>query len=398
MFVPKEEAPDRRFFLDGTALARVFQEAPYLARCSDNKTAARVRPRDHAIRYPYMQINRPGMVSWLIFDHDHSNAWKWQDVGLPPPNLIVRDRTSGKSHSYYAIPPVCTTEAARAKPIQFMKSVYAAMAAALDADPSYHSGPVAKTPGHPWWQTTELHNKVYDLSELAEYVELEWIPPWGKKVDLDDVSHSRHVMLFTKLRYYAYSIVNRERADGSLHTFTRYLEAYAHNSNNFTEYGYEQKLPQSSLRATVRSVSRWTWENYRGAGNCHRGVMQLSPDLPLPERQSLAAKRTATKRNQATESKIRGACTALTNLGRRITQVAVAAWTKLSRQTVAKHMDILRGDAPAAVVDLASIAKKKISVKLAAHQIPAVSLQAGSSVSYEAGVDVQEEDSSIRDG
>lgn len=93
-----------RFFQSGTALNRVLTEAPYLPRCSDDKTATRVRPREYAIRYPYMQVNRPGFVSWLIFDLDHTKAMIWEDAGLPAPNLIVRNRQSGHSHLYYAIP------------------------------------------------------------------------------------------------------------------------------------------------------------------------------------------------------------------------------------------------------------------------------------------------------
>ena len=157
----RDEAPTQRFFQGGTALNRVLLEAPYLPRCSDDKTATRIRPREYAIRYPYMQVNRPGMVSWLIFDLDHSNALIWEDAGLPAPNLIVRNRKSGHSHLYYAIPPVCTTESARSKPIAYMKAIYEAFAARLDADTDFHSGPVAKTPGHPWWLTWEIHSHIY---------------------------------------------------------------------------------------------------------------------------------------------------------------------------------------------------------------------------------------------
>ncbi|WP_335736420.1 replication initiation protein [Rheinheimera muenzenbergensis] len=124
-------------------------EAPYLARRSDNKTAAKIRPREYAIRYPYMQVNSPGMVSWLVFDLDHSNPHVWDDEGLPAPNMVVTNRNDGRAHLFYAIPPVCTSENARSKPIAYMKAVYEAMAARLGADLSY-SGPVAKTPGHPW--------------------------------------------------------------------------------------------------------------------------------------------------------------------------------------------------------------------------------------------------------
>ncbi|RMU59990.1 hypothetical protein ALP29_05133, partial [Pseudomonas syringae pv. avii] len=178
--------PPARFFEEGTALNRLLLEAPYMARCSDDKTATRVRPREYALRYPYMQVNRPGMVSWLVFDLDHANALAWDDAGLPAPNLMVRNRKSGHSQLFYAVPSVCTTENARAKPIQYMKAIYAAFAARLDADVDYHGGPVAKTPGHPWWETTEFHSHVYELGELASAVELT-VKPWATGPKLDQV-------------------------------------------------------------------------------------------------------------------------------------------------------------------------------------------------------------------
>lgn len=333
--------PSTRFFQAGTALNRVWDEAPYLPRCSDDKTAALVRPREYAIRYPYMQVNRSGFVSWLIFDLDHRNAMIWQDVGLPAPNLIVRNRTSGTSHLFYAIPPVCTSEKARSRPIAYMKAVYAAMALQLDADLNFHSGPVAKTPGHPWWLTHELHGHVYELGALADYVDLETTSPWAQKPKLDAVSHSRHCTLFEELRFYAYSIVAKERENGSFERFVRQLEAYAYNKNNFVSRGFSANLAQSSLRATVRSVSRWTWDRYTGGGSCHRGVMRLDKNLPLVDRQRLAAGHAHRARQQANASKVRAACRQLQHLGQDLSLVAISKFCGLSRQTVAKYRHVL---------------------------------------------------------
>ena len=328
--------PSARFFENGTALNRILLEAPYLSRCSDDKTATRILPREYALRYPYMQINRPGMVSWLIFDLDHANSLIWDDVGLPAPNLTVRNRVNGHSHLYYAIEPVCTTENARPKPIQYMKAVYAAFAARLKADTEYNSGPVAKTPGHPWWQTTERHDHTYNLGDLAEYVELK-VTPWSTGPNLDKVSHSRHCTMFEWLRYFAYSVVNHEREQGSYIGFTRRLEAYAHKHNHFHDLGFTENLPLSSIRATVKSVARWTWNRYTGDGDCNRGVMQLDKTLPLAERQRLAAKRTHEERHKATESKIRLACQGLKRRGEALVQTAIAGLAKLTRQTVAAY-------------------------------------------------------------
>ncbi|MEE4885985.1 replication initiation protein [Pseudomonas alliivorans] len=336
----KAKAAPSRYFEEGTALNRILTESPYLARCSDNKTAALVRPREHAIRFPYMQINRREMVSWLIFDLDHANSLIWDDLGLPQPNLIVRNRVNGHSHLYYAISPVCTSEKARDKPIQYMKAVYSAFALLLKADPDYNSGPVAKTPGHPWWLTTELHDSVYELADLADYVDTQ-VSSWSKASRLEDLPESRHVILFEKLRYYAYSVVGQQREEGNFESFCRLLDTYAVNLNNFSRQGSQTgNLPLSSLRATVRSVSRWTWDKYRGTTKGCRGVMALDRSLPLKTRQSLAAQRTHAVRQKATESKIRAACRILQERGEQLRLITVAKEAGVTRQTVANYIHI----------------------------------------------------------
>ena len=362
-FAAGSYAPSWRFFEHDTALSRVLEEAPYLARCSDDKTATRVRPREFALRYPYMQINRPGRVSWLIFDLDHSNAMIWKDVGLPAPNLAVRNRVNSHSHLYYAIPAVLTDEHARPRPIAYMKAIYEAYAAALKADPDYSGGPVAKTPGHPWWDTSEFHDHVYDLGELADYVELAVAP--RRKAQKEDVSHSRHCILFDELRHFAYGIVEHERNTGSFDEFLIRLEAFAAGSNDFLRKGFSRNLLQSSLRSTVKSVARWTWDVYQGTGGCRRGVMQLDKDLPLAKRQALSAKRTHEVRHKATEAKIRGAVALLRAQGKKLAQTTIATIAKVTRQTVATYSHLLKEPLRSASITHIQ------SVKYGAHQIPA---------------------------
>ncbi|POD00468.1 replication protein A, partial [Pseudomonas avellanae] len=349
---------------------RLLLEAPYMARCSDDKTATRVRPREYALRYPYMQVNRPGMVSWLVFDLDHANALAWDDAGLPAPNLMVRNRKSGHSQLFYAVPSVCTTENARAKPIQYMKAIYAAFAARLDADVDYHGGPVAKTPGHPWWETTEFHSHVYELGELASAVELT-VKPWATGPKLDQVSHSRHCILFEQLRYFAYSIVNRERELGSFESFMRSLDAYAYNHNSFLKQGFSENLPLSSIRATVKSVGRWTWDRYTGDRRCHRGAMQLDSSLSLTERQSLAAKRTHELRHKATESKIRAACRQLQDQGKALVRSAIATLAGVSVRTVASYTHILTEVAQPTTVSVLKVSRKAVPMQPKQERSPA---------------------------
>ena len=367
------QSGNERFLEQGSALNRVLVEAPFYPRVSDNKTATLTRPRHLAVRFPYMQVNRRDMVSWLIFDLDHANPSIWEDSGLPAPNLIVQNRKSRGAHLYYAIKPVCTSLEARAKPIDYMKSIYTAMATKLKADIDFHSGPVAKTPGHPWWATTELHNHEYELGQLADYVDLPLISPWAKNPNIDLVSHSRHCIMFEWLRHYAYSIVKHEQAQGTFEGFTRMLEAFAHNKNSFYGLGFCQNLSQSSLKATVKSVARWTWERYTGSGRCHRGVMRLDPALPLEERKRLSALRTHEQRRKATEAKIRATVRHLQREGVAVTQAAISRFSRLARQTIANYTAViteaLKPSSISFLKPLKEVLLRPKTVKYGVHQV-----------------------------
>ncbi len=374
----------QRYEAPATALGRVLAEAAYYPRVSDNKSATLSRPVEYAIRWPYMQINRPNFVSWLVFDCDHGDIHRWEKVGLPAPNLIVSSGKNGcvsSFHLLYAIDPVCTSAKARSHPIRYMKAIYGEMARLLDADPDYHGGPVCKTPGHAWWHTAELHPHEYSLGELHEYFDIPAEKPrFSKGPDLLPVMHSRAVTLFEQLRFFAYSVVNIERDKGSFESFSRRLEDYAHQINDFERRGFvdlktgvpKGNLAVSALRYTIKSVARWTWDRYTGDGRCNRGVMQLDPSLSLVQRQRLAAERTHNERTKKTGDSVRAACAALHARGEKITQTAIARLTQLSRQAVATYQrvieDFLR-PSPQATAAPVNDARSPRLVKFGVHQV-----------------------------
>lgn len=356
----------------GTAMSRLLAEAPYFSRCSDNKTAAVIRPRQYAIKYPYMQVNQANLTSWLIYDLDHDNANIWDDMDLPAPNIIVRNRKNGHAHLYYAIVPVLTSEDARPAPIRYMKAVYTAMAKQLNADIAY-SGPVAKTPGHPWWQTTEIHNKVYELGDLACYLDLE-VKPFQKEPDLDSVSHSRHCMLFERVRHYAYSIAADAKSHGCFRAFKQDIEDYAAGCNNFKQMGFKSDLTLAQVRSTVKSIAKWTWDRYTGTGAKNRGVMQLSESLDTKIKQGMSAKRTHDLRKNSTQARISAAYNNLKQSGKPATVTAVAKTSDLTRQTVAKYKHLLTETKPASndVISIRSLfTGNKPNVNYGVHQITA---------------------------
>jgi hypothetical protein len=322
-----------------------------------------------------MQVNRRNVVSWLVFDLDHDNPMIWEDAALPPPNLIVRNRRSSSAHLFYAISPILTGPGARQKPIDYMRAVYTAMAKKLRADLAY-SGPVAKTPGHQWWQTSEIHNEEYSLADLDPWLTLEYQPPWRVAPDLETVSHSRHCTLFEIVRHFAYSIVREERARGSEASFVQRVTEYAKSKNCFVgKYFKARKLRESQVRATVKSITRWTWSKYYGAADCARGTMLLDPSIPLPTKQRLAAKHTHKVRKTKTVEKIQGAVANLSAQGLALSQTVVAQAAGISRQTVAKHKSLLTPPKPK-IVDFVTekqrLASKRDAVKNAVYQITAL--------------------------
>ena len=313
----------------------------------------------------------------------------WEDAGLPPPNCMVIDRNTQRAHLYYAIVPVCTSEKARSKPILWMKAIYENLARQLQADPDYH-GSVAKTPGHNWWKTAYIHDSVYQLGELAEYMkrsvngEDEPHSYWAKSPDYEANSDSRHCLLFENLRFFAYGIVFKAREQGSYESFYSDVQAYAYSQNNFIKLGFTQNLTSAQIRATVRSVSRWTWDKYYGTSSkVHRGAMMLGSKLSLKEKQKLSAQRTAEGKMKATASKIRRAYHFLTQQKRELTNKNLAETAGVSITTIKRWADFveeLKGS-DTKVISLATAftknagAEAKSSVQtFGVHQIPALAI------------------------
>ena len=254
----------------------------------------------------------------------------------------------------------------------------------LGADPNYHGSGVTKTPGHPWWHTIELHAHEYSLGELNEYFELpKRERRFGKVPDLSLHHHARHATMFHELRYFAYSIVGGMREQSTYDAFFNRLMAEAQRLNNYGSkrgfFDFKRMVPHTDLRssqvrATVRSIARWTWDRYTGDGRCHRGVMALDKSLPLPDRQRLAAERTHSERTKKTGERVLIACRVLRQKGEQLTQVAIAALTRLSRQTVAKYQQLIDEFdwlAPEAPAPKEEAARQPVVVKFAAYQIPA---------------------------
>ncbi len=310
-------------------LNRVYSHLPYIPSCGWDKTASLKQPKSVALNKPYIEINPPTHLYWLVFDLDHSDCFIWEDK-LPTPNLIVKSRDSGRSHVCYAIEPVCTTDNGLQHPKDYAKAVWHGLAIALEADELY-TGRITKNPFCDDWHVIALHNYEYSLGELADSVTL---PTKGTESSTELLSKdSRHWAMFDHLRFWAYPRVRSFRQSNTYEVWYDTLLRLARNCNSFTD-NPKGPLKASCIKAAVKSVARWTWNKYTGSA-IHRGIMALAhSDIPLESKQRLAARRTHQVRRESTEKKIRAAINNLRACGRRVTKAAVARIAQVSRQLV----------------------------------------------------------------
>ncbi|GAL28572.1 replication protein A [Vibrio variabilis] len=185
------------------------------------------------------------------------------------------------------------------------------------------------------------------------------------------MTHSRNCALFDHCRYFAYSIVEHERHSGSYQNFKRRLSEFVGVKN--IESNDRPLLRYSEVKSIVNSVSRWTWDKYQGKANIQRGVMALSKDLPIHQRQQLAAKRTHRIRKQKTEQQILNTCRLLQRKGGVFTISVIAQSAGLCRHTVYKYFNVvesfLRSLKLVSIVELAGLFRPKVSGDYAVHQI-----------------------------
>lgn len=316
-------------------LSLFSERLPYKPYCSDDLgMGLRIRPAQTALEKRYIQYNPPAIIYWLAFDIDRryigfENEWRM----VPPPNMAIISPESGRYHCLYGIAAgVSTTSASREKPMRLLAAIYEGYRHALDADPGF-AQLICKNPLHPHWNTQLLREDLYDLNELAEYVDLNAADKRIRKTPKQHRSGvHRNCTLFDSLRSWAYRWVNEYRNAGvdAWHTA---VMAKAEKLNIFKE-----PLPLSEIRSTARSVAKWTWKHYEG----RMSASSLAAEGLTPEAFSLVQSNlgklgnlkrwgdSTDKRAQAAEMKAAGMTQKEIAAELGVSQGSISNWLKLS--------------------------------------------------------------------
>lgn len=222
----------------------------------------RKRPKAVALTKRHLQFNPQSSITWMIHDYDRADSARaHQTAGLPEPNVLIVNPENQHSHAAYLLAaPVARHSASRVEPLRYYAAVERGIARRLGADRQY-TGLIAKNPLHPGWIAEWRRDEPYSLGDLAAGLSKDEM-----RADFAPKSQSgagRNVTAFDGLRGFAYREVLQFKSEGqSLDSFCARLEQVALEINR----QFPQALPMGEIRATAKSVAKWTWRHFSEHG------------------------------------------------------------------------------------------------------------------------------------
>jgi len=303
-------------------------------------------PKIAAIQRRYIQFNKKNYwVKYLTYDLDYEgSSLAWYDLDLPAPTLITINPSNGHAHlSYELDTPVHLGGHPSRKAIYYLLVIRQGYTQALQADTAY-TGLLSKNPLSNHWEV-QASDVVYDLFRLAEplrsisWKELEKISLdqleekiKGSKIELptqrdgvgfrqEYAERGRNCFCFEHARFYSYEIVKNCQTQSELE---KKVKAHIDQLNT----DFEERLPESEMRSTSRSITKWTWDK-------RDHFIQTSQKFSERQRQR-AFKSHESRRNQS-EEKIIEAIEKLKMEGKRVTKAAISRETSISREGISRY-------------------------------------------------------------
>lgn len=226
--------------------------------CTDDlQSGLKIRARSHALRFSHVQVNPPSLRFWMVFDVDRPGAGiAWEQAGLPAPNWAAVNRENAHAHlSWGLFAPVLTGDGRREAPLRYLCAIESAYAEKLQADTGY-SGLITKNPLHPLWRVFNGPLKLYELAELADYVELDkHLPKRGQQVQ--EIGLGRNCVLFDWLRVWAYKAVRRHR---ELRNFAAW-QAETYDKALQRNADFKTPLDGKEVWHIALSVAKFCWKH-----------------------------------------------------------------------------------------------------------------------------------------
>ena len=170
---------------------------------------------------------------------------------------------NGHSHLFYGLKvsviKCIENPKVHQKPLRYAASIDIALSLKLNADPGY-AGFICKNPLHKHWNVQVWQRELYDLSWIADYLDLE--PYKDGRKHLPPVGLGRNCTMFELTRRWAYTQIRKVGVYSNEASFIESVTNYAAGKNE----AFPVPLPYPEVKATGKSVGRWTWRNMSPEG------------------------------------------------------------------------------------------------------------------------------------
>jgi hypothetical protein len=206
------------------------------------------------------------------------------------PNIVAVNPENGHGHYFYGLEKEVLMNTLKTKkgdivnprirkhPIRYLAAVDIGMTKLLKADFSYNKI-MSKNPLHMYWKVETWRDYLYDLPELADYVDLTLFND-ARKV-LPAIGYGRNCILFDMVLKFA---IKEFRKSGWLNNsmYWQSVESYALFQNGvlFKDYVYGANVGPLIYREViniVKSVIAWVTQNHTKEGfsqwQSHRGKL-----------------------------------------------------------------------------------------------------------------------------
>lgn len=310
------------------AIAARFPHKPYVT--NNPKQGTVIRPLHLALEYSFIQYDPPAYSHMLIVDYDGKAGTGitvdeiWKMARVPAPNYIAITPGTGRERGHLAwaiTAPVCTTDAARIKPIEYFARIEQGFVSVLHGDETF-SGLLTKNPASTSWEMEWITPNPYTLDELAASVS---IPRYSNKKQKDaDVEplkpygHGRKVLTFHSVRKWSYSAVSAFWSVG----YDGWHEAVREQVEKVNAQ-FAQPIPASHRKSIAKSIAKWVWRNFTPSSKAY-----LVEATHKPEVQAIRGRmKGAEKRQEAMEEAVR-------RVGAGESQRSVAASLGVSQKTI----------------------------------------------------------------
>lgn len=224
--------------------------------CSNDLSfGTRIRRKSYALTHNYIQFN-DHFIKFLVLDLDRKNCfWDWSDSNLPAPHYIVANPKNSHCHYIYVLSiPICRTDNAKLKPLEYFAKIQQAYTKELNADPAF-AGLLTKNPNSSKWLVSQWATEPYTLDYLADFVELP-----QKILKRDAIGEGRNCYLFNSIRKIAYrEVIFYKKHGASQDDFYRFILSKLEKINIFDN---APSLDFNELKGIAKSVSKWTWRNF----------------------------------------------------------------------------------------------------------------------------------------